>query len=124
MKWNRTKAVRPLADLIAAEPDADRRVAVYNDASRGFVYYTRQNVDTLHTPDQVSAFLSEDGLRLCVMPDEDLESVRSRHTGTLYRLGSQPQRTIRIRDRLGRGRPATGPTLILVSNRPPANIGN
>ena len=113
----RFKPIRPLAEIAAAQPGADRQIGLYRDRSQGVVFYARQNVERLATADDAAAFLSEDGVRLCILPDGDLEDVRSRYSGTLYRLVSEQRLRVRFADLLRDD--VERATLVLVSNRPP-----
>ena len=98
------KPVKPLAELAAAQPGDDRQIAVFGERRSGVVFYGGQNVEWLDSATTVAAFLSESGVRLCILSADDLEDVRSRYAGTLYRLASEEQLDLRPADILGGGR--------------------
>ncbi len=115
----RFKPGRPLAQIAAAQSGPGRRIGMVGDLDRGLVFYSGQNVERLDTIDDAVAFLTEDGLRLCVLRSDDLDAVVGRYAGTLYQLADQPRRNIRFADLLGDGAGAQTTTFILVSNTPP-----
>ena len=114
----RFKPVKPLAELAAAQTGDDRQIAVYGDRRPGVVFYARQNVEWLDSAEATAAFLSERGVRLCILSADDLEDVRSRYAGTLYRLASAERLDLRLADLMGEEGERT--TLVLLSNQPPA----
>ena len=110
--------MKPLAELAAAQTGDDRQIAVYGDRRPGVVFYARQNVEWLDSAEATAAFLSERGVRLCILSADDLEDVRSQYAGTLYRLASAERLDLRLADLMGEEGERT--TLVLLSNQPPA----
>ena len=115
----RFKPVRPLATLAAAQQGDDRQLGLYGDRSQGFVFYTGQNVEWLGSADEAASFLSEDGLRLCVLRFNDLEDIRSRYTGVLYQLATQQRQSVQFADLFSDDSDNDWTTLVLLSNQPP-----
>ena len=110
--------------LIAAQPETDRQIGQFRTDHPGLAFYARQHVERLRTADQVTAFLSEDGLRLCVMPDAALESVLAGYSGSTLYITRHRVTDLRLTHLLQDLHANEQSTLIVLSNRPPPGATN
>jgi 4-amino-4-deoxy-L-arabinose transferase-like glycosyltransferase len=110
--------VPPLGRAIAAAAGPGDRVGHYGSYGwQGLAFYSRHDVATLSTLDEVARFLDAPGRAYCVLPGRDAETVEGMAPGRVHELARRPKLVVRF-NRLFGQRPIHDDALVLVTNGP------
>jgi len=114
--FERYKPVPQLARVIQQIPGPRPIVGTYLVAAPSLVFYLRQHVTEMFDEGQLSVFLTSNANALCVMRDEDYDTVRSRIAVPMRVVARAPRFDAGLLDFLGRS-PLPGLVLVTPATR-------